>query len=82
MAEADVDPSATGALEAAIAAAPIEVLEVLAVRRFSRSALRRRRANRGQAVDSRGEVLRRVFRPRGFEHRVISHVDLEPPNLP
>jgi hypothetical protein len=28
------------------------------------------------------EVVRRVFRPRGFERRVISHGDLEPPDLP
>ena len=27
------------------------------------------------------EVLPRLFRPRGFERRIISYADLEPPNL-
>jgi hypothetical protein len=75
-----VDPSATGALEAAIAAGRSRSL-----RSWLSAVSAARRCAGGGPIEGKPltrEVLRRVFRPRGFEHRVISHVDIEPPNLP
>src|SRR6187551_1106640 len=56
---ADLVPAPAPGLDEQIAAAPVEVLERLAVRHFSRSALRRRRLD-ARDVDFR-ELARRVI---------------------